>query len=960
MKFLETAQLRKCLEEGERPSISGLAGSAISLITAELVSPGKPVILFTDSGRARKRYEEISSLVRGANVSLLDSENRLFDRDFGVLVTSQQYLELVAHQRVIEQYRKGDTLSPEALVDHLFTSGYTLEDTVEEEGEFARRGGIVDVFVEGSPHPYRLEFLGDELISLRSFDPQTQRSIAHLATVTLAFTSAGALQLESQLPKSAIIVFEEPAQDQRFAGWLGVEVRESGGAIDFDLSPVPLYFGNINELRNDVEKSGLEYHLMISSPNVMERIYSSLPPRVKVTSGFLHEGFAARSNGFVLLTEYELFGRLPTRPRRSRFKGLFIDDLLGLKKGDYVVHEEFGIGQFEGLKILKYEAGQQECLVITYSGGDRVYIPVEKLNLVERYVGGEDRPPRLSKLGREIWFRNRAKVKHATELLAVELLKLYAERAASRGYSFSDDAEAMSSLEMSFGYDETPDQRNAISDVQRDMESDRPMDRLICGDVGFGKTEVAIRAALRAVLDKKQVCLVAPTTLLAFQHYRTFTDRLRNFPITVEMLSRFRPRVEQKKVVADLVESKVDIVVGTHRLLQDDIQFKDLGLLVIDEEQRFGVMQKERIRSKRTEVDTLSLSATPIPRTLYMALSGIRDVSVIHSPPVGRKSIVTRVLEWNDEEIRAALLFEKRRGGQVFFVHNRIETIFNIFERIRNLLPDITICVLHGQMRSAKIEKGMIQFLEGKFDVLLSTAIVESGLDLPRVNTIIINQADRLGLADLHQLRGRVGRSPTQAYAYFVIPEEEKITPDAKKRLGAIMTYTSLGSGFRLAIRDMETRGVGNLLGKEQHGFVNLVGYHLYLRLLSEAVDSLKGKTVRREPVLDLKIDAFIPRDYVADQFERIALYKRLMQALDLPEVDTLIDELCDRFGAIPNVIENLFELARIRIQAKNKQIESVTRSGDKFVVKLDRQKIEIEGFRQLLKFLGLERPSGT
>ncbi len=960
MTFVAATPIRKRLDAGERLSISGLVGSAISVITAELVSPGKPVILFADPGRIRQRYEEVGSLVCGAVVSRLDSDNLLFDRDCAVLVTSQQCLDLAVHQRVIKHYRKGDTLSPEALVDELSRSGYTREDTVEEEGEFARRGGIVDVFVEDSEHPYRLEFIGDELISMRIFDAQTQRSIAHQAAVTLSFTAAGPTTLASQVPADAIIVFEEPVRDERLAARPALVVLKSFGTIDFDLSPAPRYFGNLVELRNDVEKSDLEYRVMINSPEVVERIYASLPPRVKVIPGLLYEGFSARGDGFVLLTECELFGRIPVKPRRSRFKGLFIDDLLGLRRGDYVVHEEFGIGQFEGLKILKHDLSQQECLVIVYAGGDRVYIPVEKLNLVERYVGSEDRPPRLSKLGREVWFRTRARVKHATELMAVELLRLYAQRAASRGHCFSDDTEAMASLEMSFEYDETPDQRTAISDVKRDMESVRPMDRLICGDVGFGKTEVAIRASLRAVLDKKQACLVAPTTLLAFQHYRTFADRLRNFPVIVEMLSRFRTKAEQQKVVADLAAGKVDIVVGTHRLLQDDVRFRDLGLLVIDEEQRFGVMQKEKIRARRAEVDTLSLSATPIPRTLYMALSGIRDVSVIHSPPVGRKSIITRVVEWNDDEIRAAIHAETNRSGQVFFIHNRIETIYGIFERIKSLLPDIKICVLHGQMPSARIEKAMIQFLEGKFDVLLSTAIVESGLDLPRVNTIIINRADCLGLADLHQLRGRVGRSPIQAYAYFVVPEERKITPDAKKRLGAIMTYTSLGSGFRLAIRDMEIRGVGNLLGKEQHGFVNLVGYHLYLRLLTEAVDTLKGKTVGREPVLDLNVDAFIPDDYVADPFERIALYKRLMQADDLPEVDTLTDELRDRFGAIPRVIENLFELARIRIEAKRRQIESIKRAGDKFVILRERQKTEVGGWRQLLEFLGLELRSGT
>ncbi len=943
MNFFDIESLLRLIKKKKRVTLSGLSGSAISLMAMQMARAKFRVILLTQEHRIEHCFREIASFLPNSIIEFIDRNHLTIRDNYQVLITTRKFLNEAIGQTVEQQLKVGDIFAPEELVGHLLTAHYTKEEMVEEEGEFARRGGIVDIFVDGEEKPFRFEFSGNEIVSIRTFDPLTQRSIEILDRATIKFYKSGSLRLIEKIHRDALIIVDD-ASESPLEDYQNLVVVNSAGEVDFGLAPPRLYFGNLAELKTDVERSDSQFYLVTGSSPIRDQILVSAPQKIKLVDGYLAEGFVDKRQRLVVLTEYEIFGHVRVKPKRSRFKGLFIDDLLGLKIGDYVVHEEFGIGQFAGLKILKCNGNQVECLVINYAGGDRIFVPVERLNLVERYIGSEGRPPRLSRLGRELWFKTRSRVKAATELLAVELLKLYALRVSVKGFIFSKDDKFMQSLELSFPYEETQDQIRAMEDVKNDMESPKVMDRLICGDVGFGKTEVAIRAALKAVLSGKQVCLIAPTTLLTFQHYKTFGERLKMFPVKIDMLSRLKDRSEQKRIIEEISNGKIDIIIGTHRLLQGDINFKDLGLLIIDEEQRFGVMQKEKIKKLRAQVDTLLLSATPIPRTLYMCLSGIRDISVIHSPPLGRKGIITKVLEWDDDEIRQAIIFEKKRGGQVFFVHNRIETIDQIYHRLHQLLPDFSICMLHGRMSPSVIERTMIEFLEGKYDILLSTAIVESGLDLPRVNTIIINRADLFGLADLHQLRGRVGRTEIQAYAYFIIPEEKKLTPEAKKRLGSILTYTSLGSGFRLAIRDMEIRGVGNLLGREQHGFVNMVGYHLYLRLLSEAVDALKGRPVRREPVLDLKINGYIPEEYISDAFERVALYKRLMQAESLYEIDNLIEELKDRFGKFPAVLENLFNIARIRILAKLRGVELIHRVREKFIIKFPDRKVEIVG----------------
>ncbi|MEO0190295.1 MAG: transcription-repair coupling factor, partial [candidate division WOR-3 bacterium] len=653
--------------------------------------------------------------------------------------------------------------------------------------------------------------------------------------------------------------------------------------------------------------------------------YENAVKKINQVETELKEGFIDINKKIVYLTESDIYGFIPRK--KTKFKGLFIDDLKGLKIDDYVVHNDFGIGQFKGLAHIDFEGRKVECLRIDYAGGDKVYLPVERLNQLERYIGSEGRPPKLSKIGSELWSKTKERVKKATEVLARDLINLYARRRLSPGFAFSKDSAEMQELEAGFPFEETLDQKKAIDDVKGDMESPEPTERLICGDVGFGKTEIAVRAAFKAALDSKQTMVLCPTTILAFQHYNTFSRRLKDFPVRIEMVSRFKSRNELKKILKDISEGKIDIVIGTHRLLTPDVVFKDLGLLIIDEEQKFGVLQKEKIKRLKSEIDVIYLSATPIPRTLYMSLVGIKNISVIHTPPAGRKEIITKIINFDDDEIKKIINFELTRGGQIFFVHNRIQTIETVKERLQKIIPKLRICLLHGRIKSEISEKKIIEFIEGKYDLLLSTAIIESGIDMPRVNTIIVNEAEKFGLADLHQLRGRVGRSEIQGYAYFIVAT--RITEETQKRLSALISYTTLGSGFRLAIRDMEIRGVGNILGKEQSGFVNAIGYHHYIKILNNVIQELKGKEISFEPVLNLRISGYIPADYIPSAYERTAIYKRLMDVQSEYELKILKEELIDRFGKYPETVENLFTISRIKLLALNINASEVNQSKD-------------------------------
>ncbi|MBD3236475.1 MAG: transcription-repair coupling factor [Candidatus Eisenbacteria bacterium] len=663
--------------------------------------------------------------------------------------------------------------------------------------------------------------------------------------------------------------------------------------------------------------------------------------RADFTVGNLAGGFEVPELGFAVLTDHEIFQRLRRRRAGRRYsRGISLKELLAMKPGDFVVHIDHGIGTYLGIERLPVNGQLTDCMKIEYAGGDKLFIPVDQLNLVQKYAAEEGHRPSLSKLGTSQWAKTKARVKKSIKDMAEELLRLYALRKSRPGHAFPPDTVWQTEMEARFPYDETPDQLTAIRAVKEDMQAPTPMDRLICGDVGYGKTEVAIRAAFKAVMDGKQVAVLVPTTLLAQQHYETFTRRLEGYPIRIEMLSRFRPRKEMLAAIADMTAGKVDIAIGTHRLLQKDVAVKELGLLIIDEEQRFGVAHKERLKHLRTQVDVLTLTATPIPRTMHMTLMGARDMSTIRTPPRDRRPIQTEIVEFREDVIAYALMREADRGGQSFFVHNRVESIDAMANFVRRMVPHLRIAVAHGQMRERKLEDVMRKFLDREFDVLVSTMIIESGLDLPNVNTIIVNRTDTFGLAQLYQLRGRVGRSARRAYAYLLIPPQRVMTEDAMKRLKAIEEFEDLGSGFQLAMRDLEIRGAGNLLGAEQHGFIVNVGFDLYTRLLEEAVREVRGLPVEEsvETRIVTDLEAYLPGSYVPDEPERMNLYKTLADARTLEAVEELAAEVCDRFGRMPVPAETLFELRRLRIRGTEAKIETLTMRAGRVELEMGRR----------------------
>ncbi len=637
---------------------------------------------------------------------------------------------------------------------------------------------------------------------------------------------------------------------------------------------------------------------------------------VALEIGSLEKGFALPSAGLVVYTDHDIFDRYRRRRRRKFRGGAPISSFETLVQGDYVVHINHGIGQYVGMTRLEADGRLVDCVVVDYSDGGKLYVPSDEIDRLQKYVGKDGVKPRLNKLGGAAWTKTKAKAKEAVAELARELLQLYASRKARPGHAFGEDVVWQQELEASFIYEETEDQLRATEEIKRDMESSRPMDRLVCGDVGFGKTEVAIRAAFKAVMDGKQVAVLVPTTILAQQHLTTFRDRLADYPVEIDVLSRFRTAKEQKQVLERVASGKVDIIIGTHRLVQKDVKFHDLGLLVTDEEQQFGVLHKETIQKMRGSVDVITMTATPIPRTLHMSLVGARDMSLINTPPRDRLPVLTEIAAFDADLIVEAVLREMDRGGQVYFVHNRVETIEGMATYLRGLLPGFIIDVGHGQMAERQLESVMMKFLEGQIDVLVCSMIIESGLDIPNVNTIIVNRADRFGLAQLYQLRGRVGRSNHRAYAYLLIPRDRGITPIARRRLAAIQEFTDLSSGYKLAMRDLEIRGAGNILGAQQHGHMLAVGFNLYAKLLRGAVKRLKGEAVveKHEASIDIKVDAYIPDSYIADNDMKIDIYKRIRDAGDLGAVDALTSELSDRFGKLPPEVGGLLEVQALRV----------------------------------------------
>ncbi|MCE5231533.1 transcription-repair coupling factor [bacterium] len=670
-------------------------------------------------------------------------------------------------------------------------------------------------------------------------------------------------------------------------------------------------------------------------------------PEVQLAIGELHEGFHCPAAGMFVVTDREIFGRYKRRHiYRRGFKGKAVTSPTEIKRGDYVVHMEHGIGVFEGIRRQEVDGKLSELLELTYQDGDKLLVPVDKLHMVQKYAGADGKAPALDKLGGKRWQSRKKKSMEAVRKMAGELLALYARRAAAEGHASGPDTVWLREFEASFIYEETPDQLEAIEAVKQDMMSPKPMDRLVCGDVGYGKTEIAIRAAFKALTEKRQVALLAPTTLLAQQHFTTFTERFADYPFKVAAMSRFTGAEQQSRTIEQLAIGGVDLVIGTHRLLSRDVKFKDLGLLIIDEEQRFGVAQKEKIKALRENVDVLTLTATPIPRTLYMALSGLRDLSVINTPPADRHPIKTRTIHWDREALEEAILRELNRGGQVYFVHNRIESIQDIAKRIHDIVPQARLVVAHGQTDDRQLEKIMLDFINGKYDILVSTTIIENGIDIPNVNTIIINRADAMGLAQLYQLRGRVGRDVRQAYAYLVLPPGQAITPQAVRRLEALEEFTELGVGFQLAMRDMEIRGTGSLLGSEQHGAIADIGFEMYCQMLEEAVNDLKGQE-QEEPLWPVEVkwpvDQFFPDDYIPVESQRIRFYKDVASARHKEELDALLDELVDRYGQLPQPAVGLIDACRVRLAASPWRIDIVRHNADTYEVRLTAPVFSVE-----------------
>ena len=985
---------------------------------------------------------------------------QLVDRSADILIVpSRALFQRVPRpedfQKRLISIKEGDELDMHALLQKLVENGFVRTDLVGEAGEFAFRGGILDLYPPTTGRPVRVELFGDTVDSLRWFDVETQRSedasgpvqvlpMTHFpldkaARTTLARRLSLDFQdpiykrdlaekidrlsengtfpgIEHYLPVAAdsltfaemissdhwSIALVEPDQITttiakyesllrseyelsaekgraayppekivapgasvlEFLGRARIamsEVHVRGGAAHFTelrvhAPQVERFTNRLSEFTSDL-KSGHDagrrqifFYATKGGREKVERLLREFDvpfaddspqfaPELVVSAGNLSRGFSFDEINVTAYSEWDLF-EPPTSTRvgsRKKKTDAFITDLRDLKLGDYIVHVDHGVGRYVGLQRIPFGATEREVMEIEYSSGGKLLMPMENLNLIQKYSGGGDAQPKLDKLGGTAWARTKASVKKAMRDMADELLKLYATRQMVTGHAFSKDSPWQFEFEDAFEFDETEDQMAAIDDVKSDMESRKPMDRLLCGDVGYGKTEVAMRAAFKSVMDGKQVAVLAPTTVLAYQHYRTFMRRFASFPVTIELMTRYYSAKEQKEILRKLETGEIDVIIGTHRVLSKDINFKDIGLLVIDEEQRFGVAQKERVKQIKKAVDVLAMSATPIPRTLHMSLVGIRDISVIETPPKDRLAIQTAVVPFNDEFIREAIEFETGRGGQVFFVHNRVESIYAMKEFLEKLVPGLRVIVGHGQMEERELERAMLAFINREFDVLLATTIIENGIDIPACNTILINHAERFGLSQLYQLRGRVGRSDRLAFCYLLVPSDRVLTSDARKRLSAIQEFSDLGAGFRIAARDLEIRGAGNLLGGEQSGEIAAVGFEMYTKLLEETIREMKGERIEEEveTSMNLGVDIYIPKDYIREENLRMTFYKKIASAQTDQRLEDIRNEMRDRFGAIPANIDNLLRFVKVKRYAQTLGVVSIVREGARVVLKM-------------------------
>jgi transcription-repair coupling factor (superfamily II helicase) len=881
----------------------------------------------------------------------------------------------------------GRTADPEQITRWLLDHNFERTDRIDIPGQFARRGGILDLFApaavtdqgpEGSQtQPLRIEFFGDQIESIRIIDLDTQRSGGQVGQIQIA-APAGQEPFDNSellihlLPPDTLIILEEPVEAaevsdvffsriddprglyrfeviyrairkfacleiSRFGGSEGSLHLEVTSAQEFEHKSQAAWKDHKQTLQALLERATdhqvylyCENHAEVQrTKEILRESCPVLPDSFHLPLGFIKQGFIIRSLNTIVLSHHEVFGRYSVRRRiRSIRTASPVDSLLDLQKGDIVVHVSYGIGKYVGIEMLEKEKGFEEYLTIEYADKVKIHVPVSNIHLVHKFVGALPRRPALSKIGTKKWEQQKQRVSQNVQELAAELLEVQARRQEMGGFSFGPDTLWQKEFEQAFLYEETPDQLTAAEEIKRDMIADKPMDRLLCGDVGYGKTELAMRAAFKAIGAGKQVAVLVPTTVLCVQHGRTFAERFADFPVNIAILNRFTAPKETRRILSEIRQGKIDILIGTHRLLSGDVSFKDLGLLIIDEEQRFGVEHKERLKRFRVNVDILTLTATPIPRTLHMSLLGLRDISSLSTPPLDRRSVVTQVCRYDPEKIRKAILFEAARDGQVFYLYNRVRTIRQEALKLRQILndPKIRIDIAHGQMHKHDLEDAMIRFVTGQTQVLVCSTIIEAGLDIPNANTMIITDADRFGLAQLHQLRGRVGRYKHRAYAYMLLPQNRTISSIAARRLKAIEEFSQLGAGFRIALRDLEIRGTGNILGPEQSGHIHTVGYEMYCRLLAEAVHKLKNEPIEQLPetVIDLGFTATIPKSYIPSDRQRMDVYRRIAQAASGEDLKYLVEELRDVFGPVPPKVQTLLDLTELRILAGPWNLKSI------------------------------------
>jgi len=989
--------------------------------------PAKDLLFYHTDLRGKymikQRMEVIQALVEKETLTVIASFDGFMDSVLPLVKIRERLINLAS----------GDTLDFDKLKKDIVLLGYEREEQIEGPGQFAVRGGILDIYPLTEEVPIRIELWGDEIDSIRTFDIESQRSIENLTDVriypasefeeeaeervsfldyfavgqTLLFLDEPARLKEkgeviegelSQAFEKRMEALKEPAREiaifntseviarmNRFSSiaFAAMETRQKEFKLRdtyrLQVKGVNPYNNSFEVLTRDLKqykRSGYKVVLLSGSRTRAKRLAEDLrdydlssfysedlerevsPGEIMTAYGHVAEGYEYPMLKFIVISESDIFGRKKKKKKRKTYEGQKIQSFSELKAGDYVVHENHGLGVYQGIEKMEIDRIEKDYMKIAYAAGGNLYIPATQLDLIQKYANADAKKPKLNRLGGQEWIKTKSRVKTAVREIAKDLVELYAVRQEKEGFVYEKDTVWQKEFEEMFPFEETDDQLMAIEAAKRDMESHKIMDRLICGDVGYGKTEIAIRAAFKAVQENKQVVYLVPTTILAQQHYNTFVQRMKDYPVRVDLLCRFRTPSEQKKTVMDLKKGQVDIVIGTHRVLSKDMEYKDLGLLVIDEEQRFGVQHKEVIKKLKENVDVLTLTATPIPRTLHMSLIGIRDMSVLEEAPMDRMPIQTYIMEYNDEMVREAIARELAREGQVYYVYNRVEDIADVTAKIQKLVPEAVVSYAHGQMREHQLERIMFNFINRDIDVLVSTTIIETGLDISNVNTIIIHDADRMGLAQLYQLRGRVGRSNRMAYAFLLYRRDKLLKEVAEKRLAAIREYTDLGSGFKIAMRDLEIRGAGNLLGEAQHGHMEAVGYDLYCKMLNEAVKQLKGEIEEESytTTVDLNVDAFIPASYISNEYQKLDIYKRIAGIENEEEMDDMLEELIDRFGDVPKKVQQLLNIAALKALAHQAYVISVEQKLDEFkFVMYEKARVQADKIPLLL-----ERYKGT